>query len=123
VDWGWIEGSRAFDITWGVVTGSLCLALAAPLLWWWLPAHRRSFFGTAIDPHYRLQLAYGLFCMAMMGTNVGCRVIDHDDLPLVHPTFFLITVALAAGLGPRILWMLARPERDAQSQSVHSQPA
>jgi hypothetical protein len=100
-----MEGSRAFDVTWGLVTAAICLALAVPMLWWWLPEHRRSFFGTAVDPQYRLQLAYGLFCMAMVGTNVGCRAIPHDDLPFVHPAFFLITVALVAGLAPRALAM------------------
>ena len=106
-----MEGWRAFDLEWGVATGAVCLALAVPILWWWLPEHRRSFFGAAIDPSYRLQLGYGLFCMAMMGTNVGCRAIPHDDLGIVHPVFFAITVALAAGLGPRIIWLaLHRPQ-------------
>ncbi len=105
MSWEWIEGSRAFDLTWGLVTAAMCLALAVPMLWWWLPEHRRSFFGAAIDPRYRLQLAYGLFCMAMAGTNVGCRAIPHDDLPLVHPTFFLITVALVAAFAPRVVAM------------------
>jgi len=100
-----MEGSRAFDAAWGLVTATACLALAVPMLWWWLPEHRRSFFGRAIDPRYRLQLAYGLFCMAMAGTNVGCRAIPHDDLPLVHPTFFLITVALVVAFAPRAIAM------------------
>lgn len=111
--WDWMEGSRAFDVTWGLVTAALCLALAVPLLWWWLPAHRRSFFGAAIDPRYRLQLAYGLFAMAMAGTNAGCRAIPHDDLGLVHPVFFLITVALIAGLAPRIIVLALRREQRA----------
>lgn len=102
VGWEWMEGTRGFDLGWGLVTGAICLALAVPMLWWWLPEHRRAFFGTAIDPRFRLQLAYGLFCMAMAGTNVGCRVIPHADLPYVHPAFFLITVALVAGLAPRV---------------------
>jgi hypothetical protein len=108
VSWAWIEGSRSFDIAWGVVSGALCLALAIPILAWWRPIRRRSVFGTAIDPAYRLQLAYGLFCMAMAGTNVGCRLIPHDDLGVVHGTFFLITVALMAGLGPRVAWLAWR---------------
>lgn len=106
MNWGWIEGSRSFDLVWGLVSGALCVALAVPILRWSLPAHRRSFFGAAVDPAYRLQLAYGLFCMAMAGTNIGCRAIPHDDLPFVHPTFFLITVALVVGLGPRVFRML-----------------
>jgi hypothetical protein len=103
--WEWMEGSRAFDVAWGLVAAATCLALAVPMLWWWLPEHRRSFFGHAIDPRYRLQLGYGLFCMAMAGTNLGCRAIPHDDLPLVHPTFFLITAALVVALGPRAIAM------------------
>ena len=98
-----MEGSRAFDVTWGVLAAAACLALAVPMLWWWLPEHRRSFFGPAIDPRYRLQLGYGLFCMAMAGTNLGCRAIPHDDLPFVHPAFFVITVALVVALGPRAI--------------------
>jgi hypothetical protein len=106
--WDWIEGSRAFDMAWGLVSGGLCLALAVPVLWWWLPEHRRAFFPRAVDPRYRLQLAYGLFCMAMAGTNLGCRLIPHDDLPLVHPAFFLITVALLAAFGPRVAALAVR---------------
>jgi hypothetical protein len=101
-----MEGSRAFDVAWGLVTAAACLALAVPMLWWWLPEHRRSFFGPAVDPRYRLQLGYGLFCMAMAGTNVGCRAIPHDNLPFVHPTFFLITAALVAAFAPRVIAML-----------------
>ena len=109
-----MEGSRTFDVTWGLVTAAMCLAVAVPMLWWWLPERRRSFFGRAIDPRYRLQLAYGLLCMAMAGTNIGCRAIPHDDLPFVHPAFFLITVALVITLAPRIIAMLfAQPARAA----------
>jgi CDP-diglyceride synthetase len=108
VSWDLLEGSRAFDVTWGFVTGAICLALAVPILWWWLPEHRRPFFSRAIDPGYRLQLGYGVFCMAMAGTNVGCRAIPHDDLTIVHPVFFAITLALVAGLGPRVASMLLR---------------
>jgi hypothetical protein len=117
MDWAWMEGSRGFDVTWGLLTGALCLALAVPILWWWLREHRRSFFGAAIDPAYRLQLGYGLFCMAMAGTNIGCRAIPHDDLGIVHPAFFLITVALVAGLGPRVVWLAMHPP--AQVRPAH----
>jgi hypothetical protein len=108
MNWASIEGSRSFDLTWGFVSAAVCLALAVPMLRWWLPEHRRSFFGPRVDPRYRLQLAYGLFCMAMAGTNLGCRAIPHDDLRFVHPTFFLITVALVVGFAPRILRLLWR---------------
>ncbi|GAC1576636.1 MAG: hypothetical protein NVS3B7_09620 [Candidatus Elarobacter sp.] len=106
MDWSWMEGSRAFEIAWGLTAGAICLAVAVPMLWWVLPGHKRSFFGHAIDPAFRLQLAYGIFTMAMAWTNVGCRVIPHDDLPLVHPAFFLVSLALVAGLGPRVVWLL-----------------
>ncbi len=107
-----MEGSRAFDLGWGLGTGALCLALAVPMLWWQLPAQRRSFFGSAVDPKQRLQLGYGIFAMAMAWTNVGCRAIPHGDLAFVHPTFFVTTAALVTGLGPRVVWMLAHaPDR------------
>jgi hypothetical protein len=107
-----IEGDRTFGIIYGLVTGGLCLALAVPLLYWYLPATRRSFFGTAIDPQYRLQLAYGIFCMAMAFTDIGCRAIPHGNLEFVHPAFFLMTVLLVVTIGPRILRMMSqRPVR------------
>jgi hypothetical protein len=97
-----LEGDRTFGLAYGLVTGGLCLALAVPLLYWVLPAHRRSFFGARIDPAYRLQLAYGIFCMAMAFTDIGCRAIPHGPLMFVHPAFFLITVTLVAAIAPRI---------------------
>lgn len=100
-----MEGSRLFDEAWGLVAAAFCLAVAVPVLWWWLPEHRRALFPRAVDPRFRLQLGYGLFGMAMAGTNVGCRFIPHAALEAVHPTFFLITVALVLGLAPRLLWM------------------
>ncbi|GAC1426690.1 MAG: hypothetical protein NVSMB5_21300 [Candidatus Velthaea sp.] len=107
-----LEGSREFDVIWGTLTGLLCLALAVPVLWWWLPDHRRSFFGTRIDPTYRLQLAYGLFSMAMFGTNIGCRYIPHGFLEYVHPTFALITLILILTLTPRIAYLAFAARRD-----------
>jgi hypothetical protein len=106
-----LEGDQAFSITYGFVTGGLCLALAVPLLYWVLPGRRRSFFGPAIDPAYRLQLAYGIFCMAMAFTDIGCRTIPHGSLEFVHPTFFLMTLVLVATIGPRLIAMLRTPER------------
>ncbi len=103
-----MEGSRLFDEVWGLVAAGFCLAVAVPTLWWWLPEHRRAFFSRAVDPRYRLQLGYGLFGMAMAGTNIGCRFIPHAALEAVHPTFFAITVVLVLGLAPRVLWMALR---------------
>lgn len=107
----WIEGSRTFDILFGLITAGACLSVAVPMLWWWLPAHRRSFFGTRIDPTFRLQLAYGLFAMGMFGTDIGCRFIPHDDLAFVHPTYFTITLLLVLTLGPRLLVMASNARR------------
>jgi hypothetical protein len=108
-----LEGDRGFDILWGTATGLISLAVAVPTLWWWLPEHRRSVFGTAIDPAYRLQLAYGLFAMGMFGTNSMCRFIPHGFLEYVHPTYAFITLALVAGLGPRIVYLALRARREA----------
>jgi hypothetical protein len=106
-----LEGDRAFDILWGSATAAISLALAVPLLWWWLPEHRRSFFGTAIDPTYRLQLAYGLLAMGMFGTNLLCRFIPHGLLEYVHPTYAFVTLALVLGLSPRIVYLALRARR------------
>jgi hypothetical protein len=110
-----LEGDRTFDLVWGSVTGALSLALAVPILWWWLPKHRLSVFGTAIDPRYRLQLAYGLLAMAMSATNFFCRFIPHGFLEFVHPTFAFITLALLVGLGPRVASLGLRSARRARS--------
>jgi hypothetical protein len=98
-----LEGDRTFSLIYGFVTGGLCLAVAIPILWWVLPASRRSFFGERIDPASRLQVAYGVLCMAMAFTDVGCRAIPHGTLAYVHPTFFVMTLILVAALGPRVL--------------------
>jgi hypothetical protein len=98
-----LEGDHTFGLIYGIVTGGLCLALAIPLLYWVLPGRRRSFFGPRIDPAYRLQLGYGIFCMAMAFTDIGCRTIPHGQLAYVHPTFFLMTVALLVSLAPRTI--------------------
>jgi hypothetical protein len=106
-----LDGDRTFDLIWGTATGAVSLALAIPMLWWWLPKHRRSVFGTAIDPAYRLQLGYGLFGMAMFGTNFFCRFIPHGYLEYVHPTFAAITLLLVLGLGPRVAYLAWRARR------------
>jgi hypothetical protein len=109
-----LEGDRAFDLIWGTVSGAASLAIAVPMLWWWLPKHRRSVFGRAIDPAYKLQLAYGLFGMAMFGTNFFCRFIPHGFLEYVHPTFAVITLLLIAGLGPRLIAMARSARQSSQ---------
>ena len=97
-----LEGSRDFDLIWGTVTAAISFALAYPVLWWWLPEHRRSLFGSQIDPNMRLQLGYGLLCMAMCFTNALCRYIDHGELEYVHPIFAFITLVLVLLLTPLI---------------------
>jgi hypothetical protein len=104
-----LEGDRTFSLVYGLVTGGLCLALAIPLLYWVLPGHKRRFFGVRIDPEYRLQLFYGIFCMAMAFTDVGCRAIPHGPLAFVHPTFFAVTLALLLTLAPRLAAVARRP--------------
>ncbi len=98
-----LEGDRVFSLIYGFTTGGLCLAIAIPILWWVLPGHKRSFFGPQIDPEYRLQLFYGIFCMAMAFTDIGCRAIPHGPLMYVHPAFFIITLLLVAALAPRVV--------------------
>jgi hypothetical protein len=100
-----LEGDRTFSLIYGLTTGALCFALAIPMLYWVLPGSKRSFFGPRIDPEYRLQLFYGIFCMAMAFTDIGCRAIPHGQLTFVHPTFFLVTLALVVTLAPRIVAM------------------
>ena len=98
-----LEGDRTFSLAYGLLTGGLCLALAIPMLYWVLPGRERSFFGRAIDPTQKLQLAYGILCMAMAFTDVGCRAIPHGPLMFVHPAFFLITLALVIAIAPRLI--------------------
>lgn len=105
-----LEGDRTFQLAYGLITGGACLALAIPMLWWILPGHRRSFFGTAIDPQYRLQCCYGIFAMAMAWTDIGCRAIPHGELEYVHPAFFFMTLLLVLTLGPRLLVMARAPQ-------------
>ena len=105
-----LEGDRTFELVYGLGTGALCLVLAVPLLYWVLPGHRRSFFGRKLDPSGNLQLAYGIFCMAMAFTDIGCRAIPHGNLEFVHPTFFFMTLFLAVSIGPRLIAMLRAPQ-------------
>ena len=100
-----LEGSRAFEITWGAVTGTLCFALGTFVIVRWLAARRSgasSLFGAAIDPRRRLHLAYGIAAMAMGGTNYGCRFIDHRYLAGVHEGFATITLVVVALLVSRL---------------------
>lgn len=102
MDCGWLEGSRTFDVLFGTATCGACLALAIPILWWSLPGRRVRLFGARVDPDQRLQLGFGIACMAMAWTDALCRYIPHRPLAWVHPAYFFTTVALVAGLGPRV---------------------
>jgi hypothetical protein len=113
-----IEGSRAFDITWGTVTGCLCLLVAAPTLWWILPKHARSIFPESIDPQRRLQFGWGIFGMFMAFTNFGCRFIDHRYLEGVHEGFFAITLIVLAVLAPLVVRAIRRQPALAASNAT-----
>ena len=100
------EGSRAFDIGWGLVTGTACFALGIAALVLWIRARRTggtSVFGAAADPGRGLQLAWSILAMSMGGTNYGCRFIDHNYLAAVHEGFFALTLLVFALFAPPVL--------------------
>jgi len=100
-----LEGSRAFDIAWGALTGGLCFAIGIAMIAAWARArrtHAESFFGARVDPGRGLHLAWAAFALAMGGTNVGCRFIDHNELAGVHEGFFALTLIVYAVLLPRL---------------------
>lgn len=99
----WLEGSRSFSILLGTVLAGVSLALAFPILWWYLPKHRRWIFPKEADPRQRWQLGFGLVCMGMTFTNALCRYIPHSPLGYVHPVFFFTTIGLAVVLLSRML--------------------
>ena len=101
-----LEGSRAFDIAWGTVTGAACFALGALVVAHWVRAwraHGASLFGAAADPGRRLELAYGAFALAMGGTNMGCRYIAHRYLEGVHEGYAALTLVTVAVLVPALV--------------------
>jgi hypothetical protein len=107
----WIEGSRTFNVVFGLVTGGVCLSVGVPTVRWVLPRYRAWLFSPSIDPRQGIQLAYGIFCIAMACTDVLCRTIPHGPLPWVHPAFFLTTLIIGLGLGPRVLAVALRERR------------
>lgn len=101
-----LEGSRAFDVTWGAVTGSLCFAIGIAMIAMWVRARAgrgESLFGARVDPGRGLHLAWAAFALAMGGTNMGCRFIDHNLLVGVHEGFFALTLVVYAVLGPPVI--------------------
>jgi hypothetical protein len=114
-DCAWIEGSRSFNIAFGLTTASVCLAIAVPTLWWVLPRSRVWLFPPNVDRRQGIQLAYGIFAMAMAFTDALCRLIPHGKLPLVHPAFFATTVILASFVGPRVVYVFTRLARDGRN--------
>ena len=101
-----LEGSRAFDMAWGAVTGGLCFAIGIAMIAWWVRARATgtaSIFGNRIDPGRGLHLAWAAFALAMGGTNIGCRFIDHNPLAAVHEGFFVLTLIVYAMLAPPLI--------------------
>ncbi|MGD0471587.1 MAG: hypothetical protein ABSB70_00015 [Candidatus Velthaea sp.] len=103
----WIEGTRIFNILFGVVNAAVCFSVAIPILWWVLPKHRTWFFSPKVDRNQGAQL----FCPSMASTDALCRFIPHEPLPWVHPAFFLTTLIIAAALGPRVAYIALRRRR------------
>ena len=102
------EGSRAYNIIFGALTAGACLALAVPLLLWVLPGRQRWVFARSSDPRQFLQIGYGVACMSMAFADALCRFIPHRPLGMVHPVFFITTVALAVLIAPRLLALRKR---------------
>ncbi len=101
-----LDGSRTFEIVWGAVAGTLCVALGALVVADWLRVRHTaapSIFGRRLDPGRGLELAYGIFTLAMGGTNYGCRFIDHAYLRGVHEGYFALTLAVVALVAPGYL--------------------
>ena len=101
-----LEGSRAFDITWGALTGGLCFAIGIAMIAAWVRArggHGESIFGAGVDPGRGLHLAWAALALGMGGTNMGCRFIDHNQLAGVHEGFFALTLVVYAVLVPRLV--------------------
>ena len=101
-----LEGSRAFDMAWGAVTGGLCFAIGIAMIDWWVRARAAgmaSVFGYRVDPGRGLHLAWAAFALAMGGTNIGCRFIDHNPLAAVHEGFFVLTLVVYATLAPPLI--------------------
>jgi hypothetical protein len=111
----WIEGSRTFNVVFGALTAAVCFAVAIPTLWWVVPKHKLWLFSRRVDRCRRIQLAYGLFCMSMAWTDAGCRFFPHAPLPWVHPAFFITTVLIGIGLGPRVIYLILRERRIARA--------
>jgi hypothetical protein len=118
----WIEGSRTFNVLFGAATAAVCFAVAIPVLWWVLPKHQVWLFSRRVDRYRRIQLAYGLFCMSMAFTDAGCRFFPHAPLPWVHPAFFLTTLLIGIGLGPRVVYLIARERRLARAAAIGATP-
>ncbi|GAC1522654.1 MAG: hypothetical protein NVS2B8_04110 [Vulcanimicrobiaceae bacterium] len=101
-----LEGTRAFDMTWGALTGGLCFAIGIAMIAMWVRARGgadESLFGARVDPGRGLHLGWAAMALAMGGTNVGCRFIDHHVLAGVHEGFFALTLVVYAVLLPRLI--------------------
>lgn len=97
-----LEGSRAFDLTWGFGWSAVCFAMAIPTLWWVLPGRVRRVFAPQRDPRMIMQIACGVAGMALACTNALCRAIDHAYLPGAHEAIAFVTISYTVLYGPRI---------------------
>lgn len=116
-----LEGSRAFEIAWGALAGSICLAIGISMIASWLHAYRNggeSLLGTHADPGRGLHLAWAIASLSMAGTNYGCRFIDHRYLAGVHESFFAITLAIYAMLLPRLFLRALRSRRNGRAAAT-----
>lgn len=52
--------------------------------------------------------------MSMAFTDALCRFIPHQPLAWVHPAFFITTIIIAVGLGPRVAYLWLRGGREDQ---------
>jgi hypothetical protein len=51
----------------------------------------------------------------MAFTDAGCRFFPHAPLPWVHPAFFITTLLIGIGLGPRVVYLILRERRVARA--------
>jgi hypothetical protein len=58
--------------------------------------------------------------MSMAFTDALCRAIPHGHLPWVHPAFFVTTLLIVFGLGPRVAYVALTRSRLRRSRDVNA---